>query len=169
MSVQPMSVVTYQPCTFRGPDPKTEMWSSGMFDCCQDTQICCLGFWCPCCLACQVSSGLGESHCLPLLDWISGGPYPPLIPPISLALRSTLRERYRIQGSIADDCCMVTCCSSCSWCQMARELKARRSPTHINITPTAPPGIVQVTLHPSQPTYTLQATPMAGLYPPMAT
>ena len=53
----------------------------------------CLGLWCPCFLRCQVTSGLGESHCLLMLDCIIGG----LISPISLALRSTLRERYRIQ------------------------------------------------------------------------
>ena len=94
------------------------------------------------------------------------------------------------QGSVADDCCMITFCSSCSWCQMARELKARRVPTQVNVKPTAPPSMVQVTLptappmvqvtlhpappsmaqvtlHPSPPIYTLQATPMAGLYPPL--
>ncbi|XP_067118024.1 plac8 onzin related protein 6 [Osmerus mordax] len=141
MAMHPVFAVTHQPGTFlAAAGLKTEMWTSGICDCSEDMPTCCLGFWCPCCLACQVSSGLGESHCLPLLDWISGGLYPPLIPPISLALRSTLRERFHIQGSVANDCCMVTCCSSCSWCQMARELKARANTTiQINMNPSQPP------------------------------
>ncbi|XP_046904955.1 cornifelin homolog B-like [Hypomesus transpacificus] len=154
-----MSVVTTQPgMALLAPGVKTEMWTSGICDCFEDMQTCCLGFWCPCCLACQVTSGFGESHCLPLLDCISGG----MISPTTLALRSSLRERYRIQGSIADDCCMIFWCSSCSWCQMARELKARRTAVQQTTTTTtflhhASPGV----MYPPQQPYGMQATPGA--------
>ncbi len=31
-----------------------------------------------------------------------------------------------MKGSIQNDCCVVACCTVCVWCQMARELRARR-------------------------------------------
>uniref|UniRef100_A0A3P8Z4E7 Uncharacterized protein n=1 Tax=Esox lucius TaxID=8010 RepID=A0A3P8Z4E7_ESOLU len=121
-------------------------WSSGICDCCEDIQICCFGFWCPCCLLCQISSDFGECFCLGLLDMFSG-----CIPSTSLALRSTMRERFRIQGSMCSDCAVVTFCTLCSWCQMAREMKVRRRP--------------RIDMHAAQPmAYT--TTPPTGLYPP---
>ncbi|KAG9346601.1 hypothetical protein JZ751_006912 [Albula glossodonta] len=66
-------------------------------------------------------------------------------------MRSTMRERYNIQGTMCKDCGIVTCCYCCAWCQMARELKRRRG--LLTLTPSAPP--------PAGP------HPMpAGLYPP---
>uniref|UniRef100_A0A8C5BYV5 Plac8 onzin related protein 6 n=1 Tax=Gadus morhua TaxID=8049 RepID=A0A8C5BYV5_GADMO len=81
----------------------------------------CLGFWCPCVLPCRVSADHGEGLCLPLLECWSG-----VVPAVSLGLRISVRERYRIRGSICDDCCIVTFCGICSYCQLARELKERR-------------------------------------------
>ncbi|CAB1345297.1 unnamed protein product, partial [Coregonus sp. 'balchen'] len=122
----------------------------------------CIGFWCPCCLLCQLSTDLGECLCLPLLDIFSG-----CIPSTSLALRSNMSERYRIQGTICTDCLMVTCCPICAWCQMASELKLRQRPllrvnvassVQVNIHPPHPLS------HPSYPSTPLQPMPV-GLYP----
>uniref|UniRef100_A0A667Z9I6 Plac8 onzin related protein 6 n=1 Tax=Myripristis murdjan TaxID=586833 RepID=A0A667Z9I6_9TELE len=114
-------VVTIQPTVYRpAADLKTQMWSSSLFSCCDDMG--CFGLWCPCCLACQVTSDFGECLCLPLLDGLTGG----MIPAATMALRSTLRERYHIQVHIR------RLVSLCAWCQMARELKLRRHPLLLN-------------------------------------
>uniref|UniRef100_A0A3Q3RQ90 Plac8 onzin related protein 6 n=1 Tax=Mastacembelus armatus TaxID=205130 RepID=A0A3Q3RQ90_9TELE len=124
MMVHPSSppVVTDQPSTARFMvEPKNGTWSSRIFDCWDDKEICCLGFWCLPCLACQVSSMFGECLCLPLLDILSAGPVS------SVAIRSSMRAKYHIQGSIAEDWLLAVFCSSCTWCQLAREMKLRQS------------------------------------------
>uniref|UniRef100_A0AAY5KPP3 Plac8 onzin related protein 6 n=1 Tax=Esox lucius TaxID=8010 RepID=A0AAY5KPP3_ESOLU len=156
--LQQMPVVNIQPGMFQSPTDQKTTWSSGICDCCEDIQICecCFGFWCPCCLLCQISSDFGECFCLCLLDMFSG-----CIPSTSMALRSTMRERFRIQGSICSDCAVVTFCTQCSWCQMAREMKVRRRP-HVFANA---PSSVQIHMHAAQPmAYT--TTPPTGLYPP---
>ncbi|XP_076145709.1 cornifelin homolog [Alosa pseudoharengus] len=137
MAVYP--AVTLQPGMFRSPENlKTEPWVSGLFDCCEDMGICCFGFWCLPCLMCRTSQEMGEGLCLPLVDMLLAAP----VPPIALALRVSVRERNRIQGSVCDDCCMVTCCMWCVWCQMAREVRKRRQPlpnnAQITVCATAP-------------------------------
>ncbi|MBN3310651.1 CNFNA protein, partial [Amia calva] len=92
---------------------------------------------------CKTTSEFGECLCLPLLDpWFcmavtcSVG----MIPPIALSMRSTIRERYNIKGTICGDCCVVTCCNSCAWCQMARELKHHKQPLIISAPQAMPMG-----------------------------
>ncbi|RXN21515.1 cornifelin-like protein [Labeo rohita] len=114
-TVQPAMVVTTN-------NMMMNQWSSGVCDCCEDMGICCCGFWCTYCLMCKTSEDFGECLCLPLLEICFGG----IIHPITLAMRSSMRERFHIKGSIQNDCCVATCCPVCVWCQMARELKARR-------------------------------------------
>ncbi|MGH0161903.1 UNVERIFIED_CONTAM: hypothetical protein FKN15_050625 [Acipenser sinensis] len=110
------NVVMVQPQTMRVTTMQmSPNWSSGMCDCCEDMAICCCGLWCLPCLECQTASDFGESCCLPLI-----------VPSASLALRTGVRERYRIQGSIIDDCCMLCWCYPLIWCQMAREIKKRK-------------------------------------------
>ncbi|XP_029932170.1 cornifelin homolog A-like [Myripristis murdjan] len=140
MAAHPMQapVVSVQPTAYR-PAAGSEMWSSSLFSCCDDMGICCFGMWCPHCLACQVSSDAGECLCLPMLDGLTGG----MIPAATMALRSTLRERYHIRGSVFGDCCIATYCNICAWCQMARELKYQRNLLRVNTTTN-----VQVLLSP---------------------
>uniref|UniRef100_A0A8C5LVR9 Uncharacterized protein n=2 Tax=Leptobrachium leishanense TaxID=445787 RepID=A0A8C5LVR9_9ANUR len=124
VSVQPMAVT--QTVTM----VQANGWSTGICDCCDDCGICCCAFWCFPCFQCKTSDEFGECLCLPLLEsgclgyfGISG-----TAPCISLAIRSSARERYRIHGSICNDCCLVCCCMQCSWCQIAREIKKRKQP-----------------------------------------
>ncbi|XP_070688891.1 cornifelin homolog A-like [Pempheris klunzingeri] len=66
----------------------------------------------------------------------------------SLGLRIGIRNRYGIKGSICKDILASCFCGWCSWCQMHRELKARKAKTTIivNMQPgplNAPvPGVV---------------------------
>uniref|UniRef100_A0A3Q1J5I1 Uncharacterized protein n=1 Tax=Anabas testudineus TaxID=64144 RepID=A0A3Q1J5I1_ANATE len=115
----PPPIVTNQPTMTRG-EPRTGSWSSDTFDCWDDKEICCFGFWCCPCLACTVSSAFGECLCLPLLNILSGG-----FPVTTVAIRSSMREKYQIPGSILEDWVLVCFCNACVLCQLARELKLR--------------------------------------------
>ncbi|KAK2900187.1 hypothetical protein Q8A73_013316 [Channa argus] len=113
----PPPIVTNQP-RISVVEPRTGTWSSGVFDCWDDTEICCLGFWCGPCLACKVAEVFGECLCLPLLNVLSGG-----FPLFCVTIRSSMRERYHIKGSIFEDWVLASFCTLCSLCQLAREMK----------------------------------------------
>uniref|UniRef100_A0A8C6L3U3 Cornifelin n=1 Tax=Nothobranchius furzeri TaxID=105023 RepID=A0A8C6L3U3_NOTFU len=105
-------------------------WDSGLFDCFEDASTCCYGFWCFPCLACTVTGRFGEFSCLPACDIFCGGP----VPPVALAMRVAMRNKYGIKGSIGKDLMTSCCCAVCSWCQMHRELKHRKeAPVVINM------------------------------------
>ncbi|XP_067308123.1 cornifelin-like [Pseudorasbora parva] len=121
---------------------QNDQWSTGICGCFDDCEICCFATWCPVLFTCSTTSNLGECFCLPLIDEFS------IIPPISMALRTSVRARYGIQGDLGSDCMYVTFCNICSWCQIARELK-RRHPNHIVVNVQsavmpAPPVMVPV-------------------------
>ncbi|XP_026129284.1 cornifelin homolog B [Carassius auratus] len=94
-------------------------WGSGICDCCDDVPECCLACWCFWCFTCMKAKKYGECLCLPLLDF--GG----LIPPITMSIRVSMRQRYGIRGDMCNDCLVSTFCTACVWCQMSREMKAR--------------------------------------------
>ncbi|XP_034539062.1 cornifelin homolog B [Notolabrus celidotus] len=96
-------------------------WHSGICDCCDDVPECCFAFWCCPCFACKTSRDYGQPLCLPLLE-IFGG----LVPPITMSMRVQMRERYGIKGTMCRDCVYATFCTSCTWCQMSREMKRRK-------------------------------------------
>ncbi|XP_047235583.1 cornifelin homolog B-like [Girardinichthys multiradiatus] len=96
-------------------------WGSGICDCCEDIKTCCFAFWCCPCFACMTSKDFGEPLCLPLLECFRS-----CISPVTLSMRSTMRERYKIEGSIAKDCVCATFCAACVWCQMSREMQRRK-------------------------------------------
>ncbi|XP_066538147.1 plac8 onzin related protein 6 [Hoplias malabaricus] len=142
------TTVMVQPGAYLSPDgPKTNSWNSGVCDCCDDVGICCFGFWCPYCLMCKTTEQFGECLCLPLVEFCFGT----LVPPVTFAMRSSVRERYRIQGTMADDCCVSTCCSLCVWCQMARELKIRHKPQVFINAPLNPAYQHPVPIMPQEP------------------
>ncbi|XP_029925588.1 cornifelin homolog B-like [Myripristis murdjan] len=106
------------------PEPVLEArdsdeWGSGICDCCDDVPECCFAFWCCPCFACKISKEYGQCLCLPLLD-IFG-----CIPPVTMTMRVSMRERYGIKGTMLRDCVCATCCTPCTWCQMSREMKRR--------------------------------------------
>ncbi|CAB3999338.1 Hypothetical predicted protein [Paramuricea clavata] len=83
-------------------------WSTGMCACCDDCGVCLLGWCCPCILQCMVSSKAGECCCVAAL--------------CPIALRTKIRTRHNIVGSIVGDYYALQCCAICALCQMAREL-----------------------------------------------
>ncbi|XP_015240459.1 PREDICTED: cornifelin homolog B-like [Cyprinodon variegatus] len=95
-------------------------WGSGICGCFTDMRDCCLAFWCLPCFACLTSRAYGEHLCTPLLECFAY-----MISPITMSMRTSMRERYNIEGSIARDCIFVTFCLPCVWCQMSREIKRR--------------------------------------------
>ncbi|XP_054482478.1 cornifelin homolog B [Anoplopoma fimbria] len=100
----------------------SDKWGSGICDCCQDIPECCFAFWCCPCFACITTKRYGQCVCLPLLD-IFG-----IIPPINMSMRVSMRQRYGIKDTMCRDCLYATCCASCSWCQMSREMSERKIP-----------------------------------------
>ncbi|XP_054656277.1 cornifelin homolog B-like [Dunckerocampus dactyliophorus] len=101
----------------------TEQWSTGLCACHEEMGDCCFALCCLPVFTCKVSSKAGACPLLPLLDCIG------CVPPASLAIRASVRERYGIQGSVWSDCLYGCCCYSLSWMQISRELK-RRAAAH---------------------------------------
>ncbi|XP_028406690.1 cornifelin homolog A-like [Dendronephthya gigantea] len=84
-------------------------WSTGICSCFDDCGDCLFGFFCPCIHECNLSSAAGECCCVARC--------------CPIALRTKIRTKHNIAGSIMDDCCTVLCCGPCATCQMSRELK----------------------------------------------
>uniref|UniRef100_A0A673X3U2 Uncharacterized protein n=1 Tax=Salmo trutta TaxID=8032 RepID=A0A673X3U2_SALTR len=93
---------------FAGIQKKT--WSSGVMDCCVDRDVCLCGFFCPCIQAIKMAEKYGECFLLSHVPWTH------------FMLRTSIRERYNIEGSICDDWCMTAFCGPCVQCQMVREV-----------------------------------------------
>ncbi|XP_018588804.1 plac8 onzin related protein 1 isoform X2 [Scleropages formosus] len=110
-----MPVVT---STVVSTQPSSGTWTTSLFDCCSDMSTCCCGMWFFPCMQCQTVSQFGWCFLLPVLD-------PCTCQAISCFFRQSMRDRYNIQGSCCDDCCVLCFCYSCAWCQMAREVKNR--------------------------------------------
>uniref|UniRef100_A0A6I8Q8I2 Cornifelin, gene 2 n=1 Tax=Xenopus tropicalis TaxID=8364 RepID=A0A6I8Q8I2_XENTR len=107
--------ITYEPTGLQNFTVSApSKWSSDTCDCCNDAGICLCGAFVPCILACRVAKDYGECCCLPCLFGTS------------IAMRTGIRERYHIEGTICNDWACVMCCGPCTLCQMARELKAKK-------------------------------------------
>ncbi|KAF3841150.1 hypothetical protein F7725_007012 [Dissostichus mawsoni] len=46
-------------------------------------------------------------------------------PSATMSMRVSMRQRYGIKDTMCRDCLFATFCSSCSWCQMSREMRRR--------------------------------------------
>uniref|UniRef100_A0A8C4RWW7 Cornifelin n=1 Tax=Erpetoichthys calabaricus TaxID=27687 RepID=A0A8C4RWW7_ERPCA len=93
---------------------RTTDWTTGVCECFDDMPVCLLGTFVPCVLACIISKQYGECLCLPCL------------PGTLMSLRTGIRERHHVQGSIVEDWFMLCCIPHCALCQMSRELKIRQ-------------------------------------------
>ncbi|XP_007887141.1 placenta-specific gene 8 protein-like [Callorhinchus milii] len=82
-------------------------WNSSLLNCCDDVGICFCGLLCPCWLSCQITNDLHECCCCGT----------------SVAMRTLIRTKYNIQGSICNDYCATMFCLQCSLCQLKREIK----------------------------------------------
>ncbi|XP_018429347.1 PREDICTED: cornifelin homolog A-like [Nanorana parkeri] len=154
ISVQPPSVISHT-TTLSQPNPVG--WSSGICDCCDDVGTCCFAYWCFPCFLCATVNEHGECLCLPMLDTGCLG-CSPICPPVSMAMRASVRERYKIPVSICADCCILYWCFTCAWCQMAREIKKYKHPTSMvtaHTTTVTMPG--QTVMYPV-PSYQPQPT-----------
>ncbi|XP_030014640.1 cornifelin homolog [Sphaeramia orbicularis] len=88
-------------------------WSTDVCDCMNDCGICLCATFIPCILACKVAQDNGDSCCVGCL------------PGAWIALRTSIRSRYHISGSVCDDWVIMACLTPCGLCQMAREQKIR--------------------------------------------
>ncbi|XP_077098945.1 cornifelin homolog B [Siphateles boraxobius] len=97
----------------------SDQWGSEICDCCDNMPECCFAFWCFPCFTCINAKKQGECLCLPMLDFCG------YVPPITISMRVSMRQRYGIKGDMCNDCLMATFCRGCVWCQMSREMKTR--------------------------------------------
>ncbi|XP_010266998.1 PREDICTED: protein PLANT CADMIUM RESISTANCE 2-like [Nelumbo nucifera] len=103
-------------------------WSTGLCDCSDDVQNCCVTCWCPCITFGQISEIIdkGTSSCgtngalYTLISFVIGCPFL-----YSCFYRSKLRQQYLLKESPCVDCLVHCCCESCALCQEYRELKNR--------------------------------------------
>ncbi|KAJ0000034.1 hypothetical protein NQD34_011876 [Periophthalmus magnuspinnatus] len=95
ISSQPQVTVTQYTVSSGSSD-----WNSNVCDCCEDCGICmCLcATFIPCILGCKVAQDNGDSCCIPFL------------PGAMIALRTSVRSRYHISGSVCDDWVVMSCC-----------------------------------------------------------
>ncbi|XP_043106616.1 cornifelin homolog [Puntigrus tetrazona] len=126
------TVVVQQPLGKYG----MESWNSAICDCGEDLSSCCYAYWCLPCFMCSTTGEFGESTCLPLVDILGPAVMAAFgvaicIPPVGLAMRVAVRYKYQIGGSICEDIMVSCCCICCSWCQMNREIKARKKSIRI--------------------------------------
>ncbi|GMY18327.1 protein PLANT CADMIUM RESISTANCE 3-like [Fagus crenata] len=109
------------------PDLKSPVpWSTGLCDCCDDVNSCCLTCWCPCITFGRIAEIVdrGSTSC-----GVSGALYTLIMFVTgcsclySCFYRSKLRGQYFLEESPCTDCCIHCCCEECSLCQEYRELK----------------------------------------------
>lgn len=113
---QPISPVVQTTVVINQPS-LGKRWNTQLCDCCADMKICCCVFWLGQCYYGCIADRMGENCCVGYSGY-SGG----CVPGGHLAMRSHFRGKHGIEGSICDDCCVMTCCVPCGMCQLAREM-----------------------------------------------
>ncbi|XP_018952827.1 placenta associated 8, tandem duplicate 2 [Cyprinus carpio] len=93
--------VTSQPAAFAPRD-----FHTGLMSCCEDTSVCCYGYFCLPCLGCSIASEMNEC-CLCGLG---------------MPIRSVYRTKYNIPGSMCTDFFVGYFCMPCAACQMKRDI-----------------------------------------------
>lgn len=128
-------------------DLAEQPWSSGLFDCCQDTDSCLLGLFCPCvlfgknveklhsrpffgpcCIHCVLGGGVafGASWVVgPAAFWLT------LVSCYACGYRTEIRSKYHLQPRPCGDCATHFWCHPCAICQETREMKKRPAPPNL--------------------------------------
>jgi len=87
-------------------------WDTGLCGCCEDIGSCCFGYFCGWCMACSISSQMGEHCCLACIN----------PPGFAYGARVKLRAMYGIQGSMCNDACCSSWCFHLTLCQLQRQI-----------------------------------------------
>ncbi|KAF3787890.1 PLANT CADMIUM RESISTANCE 2 protein [Nymphaea thermarum] len=103
-------------------------WTTGLCDCFDDCENCCVTCWCPCITFGRIaeivdrgSTSCGVSSSLYfLISYLTGCGCL-----LSCAYRSRLRSQYGLHEKPCNDCCVHFWCEACALCQEYRELKNR--------------------------------------------
>ncbi|KAM4735224.1 cornifelin homolog [Anableps anableps] len=112
------NIITSQPTQYTVTTGRSLDWNTNVCDCCDDCGICLCGAFVPCILGCKVAQDHGDSCCVPFL------------PGAMIALRTSMRIKYNIEGSVCNDWVVMACLPLCGLCQLAREQKIRGSTDH---------------------------------------
>ncbi|ESO84581.1 hypothetical protein LOTGIDRAFT_79081, partial [Lottia gigantea] len=91
-------------------------WRTDKLACCDDMGVCLAVFFCGPCYGCYLATQAEETCCLACCcqGWM-------------VPLRSYIRGKLGISGSVCKDICAVACCNLCVTCQLAREIKMAKS------------------------------------------
>ncbi|XP_039252188.2 cornifelin homolog A-like [Styela clava] len=123
MTYTPMpNVISEQPIALQSTTTvvitqPTSGWSSNLCGCFEDMKSCCCSFWLGNFHYACIATRMGEHCCVGCSGYPAG-----CVPGGHLAMRSAFRNKHGIQGSICDDCCVVTYCLPCAMCQMSRHM-----------------------------------------------
>jgi len=115
MITQQPTVITQQPMvmhssSFHNLPANNREWSSAKCDCFEDMYSCLCVLCLPLLFKCSLAQRMGEGCCVGCTGCGL------------IAMRSVLRTRHGIRGSIQQDSCDLTCCEPCVLCQMSREM-----------------------------------------------
>uniref|UniRef100_A0A0D9XHA6 Cadmium resistance protein n=1 Tax=Leersia perrieri TaxID=77586 RepID=A0A0D9XHA6_9ORYZ len=110
--------------------PAGGAWTTGLCDCDDDCNSCCMACWCPCIPVGQIAEIVdrGTSSCALnavlycLVFHVSGGLCQWVY---TCAYRARLRASYDLPETPCSDCIATFCCQTCALAQMYRELKNR--------------------------------------------
>eukprot|EP00696_Hemimastix_kukwesjijk_P013479 gnl/Hemi2/26888_TR9051_c0_g1_i1.p1 gnl/Hemi2/26888_TR9051_c0_g1~~gnl/Hemi2/26888_TR9051_c0_g1_i1.p1 ORF type:complete len:231 (+),score=56.84 gnl/Hemi2/26888_TR9051_c0_g1_i1:245-937(+) len=122
----PAYAPTAQPNYYSDPNMRTHMadkeWSTGLFECFSDWNICCCGTFCTPCLLAQTKHTFDKSDifCNFFSILLLGSCGVPCL--LTFGWRSLLRRYYGIEGSEVGDFCIHCFCLPCAACQEAREI-----------------------------------------------
>ncbi|KAJ3677406.1 hypothetical protein LUZ60_003130 [Juncus effusus] len=108
--------------------PQVQAWSTGLCDCFDDVDSCCITCWCPCITFGQIAEIVdrGNTSCgtagamYMLIMMLTGCQWI-----YSCMYRQRFRMEHTLQEEPCADCCVHFCCEGCALCQMSRELKNR--------------------------------------------
>lgn len=102
-------------------------WAS-LFGCLNDRNICLYGCFCCCCLyGKNIAKMFNQKQWWPYCVRYSISSLFACCCLFHIVSRNQFRERYGLERSFSQDCCITCCCSCCANCQEAREMKIRGS------------------------------------------